>query len=339
MIRFLKSFWHISDFFWKSKLGEIAVIIIVLLLSLEGLGIAVSVYMNEWNVGFYNSIQEYDKSLLKHQLIIFLVLTSVMMFNFFLSYLVREFFVIFVRKPMTNFYTKNWLYSQSYFTSKHVDNPEERIDEDITRFITDSQSLFLGIIRSIFSFFSFAVVLWGLSGNYTFTALGVTFTIYGYLFWVAFLLGILNTAVVFWIGKPLKKLVYQKQKLQANFRYHLSTIRNNRLSVRDYNAEKYEYARSKRNFKAVVDNFFGLMFRNAKLDVVNSLFMQVYAVIGTIMSLPRYFAKQISFGQMMQVNSAVMQVIFPMVYLTYVYETLASLRASMSRLIPITLHR
>ncbi|XSZ47210.1 ATP-binding cassette domain-containing protein [Francisella noatunensis] len=50
------------------------------------------------------------------------------------------------------------------------------------------------------------------------------------------------------------------------------------------------------------------------------------------MSLPRYFAKQISFGQMMQVNSAVMQVIFPMVYLTYVYETLASLRASMSRL-------
>lgn len=98
--------------------------------------------MNEWNVGFYNSIQEYDKSLLKHQLVIFLVLTSVMMFNFFLSYLVRQFFVIFVRKPMTDFYTKNWLYSQSYFTSKHVDNPEERIDEDITRFIADSQSLF-----------------------------------------------------------------------------------------------------------------------------------------------------------------------------------------------------
>ena len=65
MIRFFKSFWYISDFFWKSKLGKIAVIIIVLLLSLEGLGVAVSVYMNEWNVGFYNSIQEYDKSLLK----------------------------------------------------------------------------------------------------------------------------------------------------------------------------------------------------------------------------------------------------------------------------------
>ena len=73
------------------------------------------------------------------------------------------------------------------------------------------------------------------------------------------------------------------------------------------------------------------MFRNAKIDVTNTLFGQVYAIVGTIMSLPRYFAKQVSF-KMMQVNSAVMQVIFPMVYLTYVYETVASLRASMSRL-------
>ncbi|XSZ47860.1 SbmA/BacA-like family transporter [Francisella noatunensis] len=146
------------------------------------------------------------------------------------------------------------------------------MDEDVTIFITDSQSLFLGITRSIFSFFSFAVVLWGLSGDYTFNILGVDITIYGYLFWVAFLLGLLNIVVVFWVGRPLKKLVYQKQKLQANFRYHLSTIRNNRLSVRDYNAERYEYARSRRNFKAIVTNFYSLMFRNAKIDVVNTLF-------------------------------------------------------------------
>ncbi|GMN89044.1 ABC transporter ATP-binding protein/permease [Francisella sciaenopsi] len=332
MLRFFRNFWHISDFFWKSKYGKIALAIVVLLLVLEGLGVALSVYLNSWNVGFYNSIQEYNKALLIHQLIIFTVLISLMMFNFFLSYLVKQFFVIFIRKPMTDFYTKNWLYSRSYYRSKQVDNPEERIDEDVTRFITDSQSLFLGITRSIFSFFSFAVVLWGLSGDYTFNILGVDITIYGYLFWVAFLLGLLNIVVVFWVGRPLKKLVYQKQKLQANFRYHLSTIRNNRLSVRDYNAERYEYARSRRNFKAIVTNFYSLMFRNAKIDVVNTLFSQVYAIIGTILSLPRYFAKQISFGQMMQVNSAVMQVIFPMVYLTYVYETLASLRASMSRL-------
>ena len=165
MLNFFKNFWHISDFFWKSKLGKFAVIIILLLLGLEGLGVAVSVYFNQWNVGFYNSLQEYNKELLKHQLIIFVIVMMAIMFNNFLSYLVGQFFVIFVRKPMTNYYTKNWLYMQSYYRSKHVDNPEERIDEDITRFITDSQALFLGITRSIFSFFSFAVVLWGLSGK------------------------------------------------------------------------------------------------------------------------------------------------------------------------------
>lgn len=152
MLRFFGNFWHISDFFWKSKYGKIALAIVALLLVLEGLGVALSVYLNSWNVGFYNSIQEYNKALLIHQLIIFIVLISLMMFNFFLSYLVKQFFVIFIRKPMTDFYTKNWLYSRSYYRSKQVDNPEERIDEDVTRFITDSQSLFLGITRSVFSF-------------------------------------------------------------------------------------------------------------------------------------------------------------------------------------------
>lgn len=54
----------------------------------------------------------------------------------------------------------------------------------------------------------------------------------------------------------------------------------------------------------MVDNFYKLTFREVKINIVTGLFSQVYAVIGIFLSLPRYFAKVISFGQVMQINAA-----------------------------------
>ena len=64
MIKFFVEFWQISGFFWKTRKGLIAVLIIFFLLLLNFAGVGVSVYMNEWNVSFYNSIQTYNKDLL-----------------------------------------------------------------------------------------------------------------------------------------------------------------------------------------------------------------------------------------------------------------------------------
>ncbi|ORU69053.1 ABC transporter ATP-binding protein, partial [Francisella tularensis subsp. holarctica] len=51
-----------------------------------------------------------------------------------------------------------------------------------------------------------------------------------------------------------------------------------------------------------------------------------------ILALPRYFAKSISFGQIMQVQSAFYSVISPMLFLVFWYENLAELRTNVSRL-------
>lgn len=337
MLNFFRTFWLISDFFWKTKKGLITLLILVVLLALGFASVALSIYLNSWYVGFYNSIQSYDKAGLGHQLIIFVIMVSLMMSNFFISYLIGEFLVIYIRKPMTDFYTQKWLYTRCYLksSSNSFDNPEERLDNDIENFIRMSKTLFLGIITKLCSFISFAVVLWGLSGDYHFKIAGIGITIYGYLFWITFILGAINILVVFRVGRPLKQLVYDKQKCEANFRYHLSVVRNNKLAVSDSSAEKYEYLESRKNFKVIISNFYSLMFRKAKIEIANNFFLQTYSVAGTIMSLPRYFSRQISFGQVMQVNSAVMQMIFSMTYVSYVYESIAKFRANMSRLLEL----
>lgn len=188
------------------------------------------------------------------------------------------------------------------------------------------------IIHSVSTLVSFSIILWGLSGVLSLSLYGYEFNIYGYLFWVAIALGIINVWAVFRVGKPLKELLYSQQKYETDFRYGLSVVRNNKNSIYDNQSEKREYVLSRKNFNRVVDNFYKLTFRKAKIDIVRSFFVQIYSLTGTILALPRYFAKSISFGQIMQVQSAFYSVISPMLFLVFWYENLAELRTNVSRL-------
>ncbi|MBD5784524.1 SbmA/BacA-like family transporter, partial [Francisella tularensis] len=109
-------------------------------------------------------------------------------------------------------------------------------------------------------------------------------------------------------------------------------VRNNKNSIYDNQSEKREYVLSRKNFNRVVDNFSKLTFRKAKIDIVRSFFVQIYSLTGTILALPRYFAKSISFRQIMQVQSAFYSVISPMLFLVFWYENLEELRTNVSRL-------
>lgn len=333
MKSFFKNYWLISSPFWKTKSGFIAIVLLMICTIFEFSSVGLSVYLNSWNVDFYNAIQQYDKALLIHQLIIFAVIIFFMLLNSFLAYFIGQYFTIFMRKPLTEYYVKNWLGTKSYLKdSKSYDNPEERISYDIQQLIVLSKYFFLGTIRSVSSFISFSIVLWGLSGILSFSLWGSEFKIHGYLFWIAVILGFTNMWLVFKVGSPLKQLLYNQQKYEADFRYKLSVVRNNKASIYDNQSEKREYLTSRRNFSSIVRNFYSVTFRQAKIDIVSTFFTQIYAILGSILALPRYFAKELSFGQMMQVNSAFMQAIFPMLFFVYSYDNLAELRANVTRL-------
>ena len=65
----------------------------------------------------------------------------------------------------------DWLRGAAYhrgrFVSAPVDNPDQRIQQDITSYTSDSQSLALGAVSSAVSLVSFTIILWQLSGPLT----------------------------------------------------------------------------------------------------------------------------------------------------------------------------
>ena len=71
MKAFFINYWAISKEFWKSKAGIFALFILTICVVFEFASVGLSVYLNHWYVAFYNAIEQYDKSTLIHELIVF----------------------------------------------------------------------------------------------------------------------------------------------------------------------------------------------------------------------------------------------------------------------------
>ena len=303
---------------------------------LEFFNVGLSVYLNYWNVDFYNSLQDYNQDLLITQLVKFIFIVFFMLANSFLLYSVSQVFVIKIRAYLTNFYTKRWLYSHAYLNeTDEYDNPDERISNDIKQFVMVLKALFLGFVGSILTFSLFSWVLWHLSGSFSVVMYGFTFSIHGYLFWLAIFLAVVNIYLVIKVGKPLRQLVYDKQKYEAEFRYGLAKVRSNKHSICDGSLENNILSKQFEKFSLIVGNFYQLTFREIKINVVTGLFAQIYGVIGIFLSLPRYFARAVSFGQIMQINAAFLKVVSPLLFFVYSYDQVAELKANVKRLLEL----
>ena len=145
---FLRDIWQILKPFWQNHSTIKILLAITICILLEFFSVGLSVYLNYWNVDFYNSLQNYNQDLLTIQLVKFMFIVFFMLANSFLLYAVSQIFMIKIRAYLTNFYTKRWLYSHTYINeTEEYDNPDERISNDIKQFI----SIVFGVCRQCFN--------------------------------------------------------------------------------------------------------------------------------------------------------------------------------------------
>jgi putative ATP-binding cassette transporter len=325
-----KPYWTSTEkykaFFW------LGVVIIFSLFE-----VYMAVWLNKWHVSFYNAIQDYNKvaflkALFQGTYILILYVMIMLVGYYFNSILEVRW-----RKSLTHFYLNDWLDSKTYyksrFTHTYSDNPDQRISEDIRDFIQLSLSLFMGVFKSIVSLASFAVILWGLSGQFKFNLLNHSFYIPGYMVWMAVLYAFLGTYITFKIGRPLIKLTYQQQKYEANFRYNLVRIREYAEQVASYDGIETEKKILTSDFDNIVTNFMQNINRNLKINMFNFAYIQFSNIVPTIISAGRYFSREITLGNMMQITSAFGQVQFSISYFIFAYSTFANWCAVIDRLV------
>ena len=218
------------------------------------------------------------------------------------------------RRWLTDRLLRNWLEHHSYYRlqlnqATTPDNPDQRISDDLDRFATLTLGLSLGLLSSFVTLVSFLSILWTLSGALTIPlGGGAAIDVPGYMVFAALIYAVGGTVLTRWIGYPLIQLSFDQQRYEADFRFSMVRLRENAENVAFYDGEARELDTFQIRFKRIIGNWWGIIKRRKKLTWFTTGYTQLAIIFPLVVAAPRYFAKAIQLGGLMQIVSAFGQV-------------------------------
>lgn len=330
--RWGKQFWRLSAayFSWRNNWRPLAVVALILLLTLTA--VRLDVLFSNWYNTMYNALQNLDAPGFWAAMILFSVLATTHVLRSLFDFYVQQAFIIHWREWLNETLLSRWLNNQAYYRSQSLshmaDNPDQRIQQDITSFATMSMSLAVGLINALVSTIAFTVILWNLSGP---------MTIYDYeipraMVFLVFIYVFIATLFAIKIGKPLIRLNFLNEKLNADYRYALVRIREYAESIAFYRGEKVEGKTLRNWFAQVIGNAWDIIYRSLKFLGFNFSVSQAAVVFPFIIQASRFFSKQISLGDLIQTAQAFGRLQDNLSFFRNVYDDFANYRAILDRL-------
>ena len=318
---------------------------VVFLVLLNQAQVAITVRLNFFNRDFFNAIQEKNGAEFWRMLLwVFMPWAFIYVASAVVEFVVSSYLVIRWRRWLTRFYISHWLEGHAHYrmslTGSATDNPDQRIAEDVARFIDGGgeggaygygvYNYSILLISTLSSLVSFAILLWSLSANYTFP--GTNFALPGLLFWVALLYAATGTLITHLIGRPLTRIMFARQKVEADFRFSLARLREYSEQVALLNGEAAEQFTLRERFAVLIANYLEMIDRRKKLVAFTGFYGQVSPIIPYVFSAPFYFSGKIALGVMTQTAQAFGQVEGALTFFITYYTSLAGFRAVLERL-------
>lgn len=327
-----RHFWLLAKPYWTSDEKWRAIGLLTLVIALSLGMVFMNVQFNSWYNVFYDTLQKLDAVGFKAAIIKFTWLALIAIAISVYAFYFQQMLEVKWRLWLTEHYISRWQAGQGYYrlqlTDQGTDNPDQRIAEDVAQFVSSTLSISLGLLRSIVTLVSFVGILWTLSGP---IILGGV-TIPGYMVWVAIIYALFGTVLTILIGRKLVGLNFMQQRYEADFRFGLVRVRENAESIALYRGEKIEAERLSQRLAYVVSNFWSLMKMQKRLGWFTSFWGQLAIIFPILVAAPRYFAKEISLGGLMQINSAFGQVYGALDFIIGSFTSLANWKAVIDRL-------
>src|SRR5262249_15669399 len=154
----------------------------------------------------------------------------------------------------------------------------------------------------------------------------------GYMVWVAVLYAMVGTLVTDWLGRPLVRLNFDRQRYEADFRFSLVRFRENTEGVALYRGEADEFRGFRALFEAVVRNWLGIMVRQKRMTYFPSGYGLGAWIVPSIVAAPRYFRGELGLGGLMQTAQAFQQVQDALSFFVQSYKEIAAWCAVVERL-------
>src|SRR6185503_10619367 len=172
---FLKAFWALTKPYWVSEQRAKGLTLLATVIGLALGAVWMEVQFNRWNNDFYNTLQSKDQQEFFRQLGLFTLLAFVWIIVVVYQRYFQQMLLIEWRTWLTERFLADWMRDQAHYRMQlvaraggtplaGVDNPDQRIADDLRMFVDYTLSLSLGLLSAVVTLFSFLAILWGLSG-------------------------------------------------------------------------------------------------------------------------------------------------------------------------------
>ncbi len=319
--QFLAWFWLVAKPYISNKQEKWKVIGLLLLIAVfVVLGTQVSALLNEYQGEFTTALTEKKLELFQRSLIIFGLLLLAYLACVILQYFTTEKLKLYWRDWLTHHFLDYYFKNQAFYKvndNKYIDNPDQRIAEDIDSFISSTLTTVFSFGENILTGFLFINILWTINKNLVFVAL-VT--------------AILQTLITFLIGKVLTPLNYRNLEYQADFRYSLVHVRDNSESIAFYRGENQELGILSERFNKLLDVLNRKILPFSVLNALNISLTFVVFIIAYLILAPQYFSGQITIGDVTRSVPAFLTVVGVFSWFASYFDNLALFASVIKRL-------
>ena len=236
-------------------------------------------------------------------------------------YYMRDAFSNYWRRWLTSRFLDGYLGERKYYeigARGDIDNPDQRISEDINTFTGRSTHFLLIFIGSVMQLVAFSAVLWSISH-----ALVAILAVYAFL-------GTFGALYLF--GTPLIRLNFWQLRREADFRFSLMRLRENAESIAFYRGEEQERAQLNQRFDAAFSNFARMIKKQLSLNLFQRAFSQLTLVVPSVVLAGAVLAGEMEVGRAVQAAGAFTAVLAAVSLIVNNFESLSRFVAGIDRL-------
>ena len=321
-LQIFQRFWTIAKTYWfsdeKWKARGLLLLIVLLLLAYTGL----SVVLNNQRGELISALSAKNESRFWQTVIIFigvLVVYAPLLAAY--TYL-RDRLGLAWRRWLTTDFVERYFAERAFYRIKQfshdIDNPDQRIAEDVKNFTQESLTLALVLSDSVLEIIAFSGVLLGISRELVIFLLGYA------------VIGTLVTVGVF--GQPLVRLNFEQLKREANFRFSLVRVRENAEAIAFYQGEAQESAQVNNRFMAAFDNYKRLLGWELGLNGLTNAYEFIPFVLPALVVAPGIFSGDIEVGKVSEAQGAFIRVFFSLNLIVARFQSLSAFGAGIDRL-------
>ncbi|MEO1430908.1 MAG: ABC transporter ATP-binding protein/permease [Cyanobacteria bacterium J06633_8] len=320
-IKLLHQFWKIAKPYWLSseKWGAITLLFLLIILSLIGtaLLLIVSIFLGEVTT----ALAEQNQELFIQSVLIFIGIIVIGVLLLSLKSYIQAKLSLYWRRWLTYQFLNGYFDRQTfyYFTfNPEIDNPDQRIAEDIKTFTLQAVNFLIILLDSILQLIGFVGILW-------ITSIPLTLFLVGYAFF-----GTVITTILF--GRILIQINLKQLKYEANFRYSLIRVRENAEAIAFYQGEDSESKQIQSRFWQALKNFQGLINWQLRLNLFQNSYQYITFLLPAIILAPRILSGELEVGAFAKAGAAFRSILLALTLIVTQFEELSNFAAGINRL-------